>query len=365
MLSRCRACLAIFCSLPLLCANLAHAQPMRTPDASAAPAGSEPGYLGMIGDDRQENGRGVRVQDVDPDSPAAKAGLRADDLITAINGQPIHSDEDLAKILQPLSAGTKVTFQIQRQNQTQNVEATLDRRPPPEQRRYQSFGRLPNGPLDETNPPPPASQSTPPQTLPGQSSAPNRFSAPGAMSPPSLGPGSLPRPLLGVRTMPVTDQDRMRLGLPSVAGAHVMDRTPGSPAESANIPVDSVITALNGSPINTPNDLSALLARAGAGTQVEVTYFYNGNSASTKVVLGFPGASRDMGHPAVSGAPSSSSPTSGQSNWPPPTPMTTNSPRTIGAPNSQSADAQRIDALERRIQQLEQKVNDLESRQQH
>ncbi len=356
MSCRRRACFAIFCSLPLLCTNLAHAQPMRMPQSSAAPAGAEPGYLGMIGDDRQENGRGVRVQDVDPDSPAAKAGLRVDDLITAINGQPIHSDEDLGKILQPLSAGTKVTFQIQRQNQMQNIEATLDRRPPPEQRRYQSFGRLPNGPLDETSPPSAASPSTPPQTLPGQSAAPNRFSAPGAMSPPTLGPGSLPRPLLGVRTMPVTDQDRVRLRLPSVAGAHVMDRTPGSPAEKANIPADSVITALNGSPITTPTDLSALLAHAGAGSQVEVTYFYNGNSASTKVTLGFPGASRDISRPSPGNTAAAPN---GQPNWPPPVPMPTNNSST------RSADAQRIDALERRIQQLEQKVNDLESRQQH
>jgi serine protease Do len=356
MFCRCCACLAIFCSLSLLGANLAHAQPMRMPDASAAPAGAEPGYLGMIGDDRQENGRGVRVQDVDPDSPAAKAGLRADDLITAINGQPIHSDEDLGKILQPLSAGSKVTFQIQRQNQTQNIEVTLERRPAPEQRRYQSFGRLPNGPLDETNQPVAASPSTPPQTLPGQSSSPNRFSAPNAMLAPTLSSGSLPRPLLGVRTMPVTDQDRVRLRLPSVAGAHVMDRTPGSPAEKANIPADSVITALNGSPVTTPTDLSALLARAGAGSEVEVTYFYNGNSASTKVTLGFPGASRDISRPNPS---NSAANPSGQSNWPPSVPMPTNNPSARGT------DAQRIEALERRIQQLEQKVNDLESRQQH
>jgi serine protease Do len=352
MSRRCRACFAIFCSLPLLGANLAHAQPMRTPDVSSAPAGAEPGYLGMIGDSRQENGHGVRVQDVDPASPAAKAGLQADDLITAINGQPIHSDEDLGKILQPLSAGTKVTFQIQRQNQTQNVEATLDRRPPPEQRRYQNFGRLPSGPLDETSQPS-ATAAPPPATAPSSSV---QFSAPGAMTPPALGPGSLPRPLLGVRTMPVTEQDRMRLNLPSVAGAHVMDRTPGSPAEKANIPVDSVITALNGSPVNTPTDLSALLSRAGTGSEVEVTYFYNGNSARTKVVLGFSGAGRDIGRPNPTGATAAPN---GQANWPPQTPMPTNNSPARGP------DAQRIEALERRIQQLEQKVNDLESRQQH
>ena len=160
--------------------------------------------------------------------------------------------------------------------------------------------------------------------------------------------------------MPVNEQDRARLGLPSVAGAHVMDRTPGSPAERANIPVDAVITALNGTPVGTPTDLSMLLARAGAGSEVELTYYYSGKPASTKVVLGFTGGSRDIGRANPNGAPPANpSAGAGPSTWSAPVPALP------GNATARGSDTQRIDALERRIQQLEQKVNDLENRQQH
>lgn len=368
-------CHAILCILFPLWSSAAHAQPMRPPELptpSPQQAGAEPGYLGMVADDRQENGRGVRVKDVDPDSPAAKAGLQTEDLITAINGQPIHSDDDLGNLLRPLQPGTKVTFQIDRQGKSQNVEATLTRRPPPEQRRYQNFGRLPEAPADQPGQTP-AGQSSPQQLPAGQSSMPSQLSPSGGMPSPSIGPGFLPRPQLGVRTMPVTEQDRIRLGLPSVAGAHVIDRTPGSPAEKANVPADSVITAVNGTPVSSPSDLSALLARAGAGAEIELTYFYNGNSARTKATLGFSGASRDIGRAGSMAAGPTNPPTANApSNWPPSVPFPTSTPprQTSALPpqnraQSSAADAQRIDALERRIQQLEQKVQDLESRQPH
>src|SRR3954469_20785177 len=59
-------------------------------------AKAEPGFLGLIADDRQEEGRGVRVMDVMPQGPAAKAGLKAGDLITGINSREIKTMDDMA-----------------------------------------------------------------------------------------------------------------------------------------------------------------------------------------------------------------------------------------------------------------------------
>ena len=377
---------AILFTLPLWWPAVTQAQPMRSPELSAPETvqpGVEPGYLGMVADDRDENGRGVRVKDVDPDSPAAKAGLQAEDLITAVNGQPVQSGESLGATLHSLQAGAKVDFKIDRQGTAQNIEVTLGRRPPPDQRRFQNFGHLPAAPADQSGDAaaqqsPPgryssgvSSMLTPPQPSASASLAPQTPS--GAMPAPSLGPGSLPRPLLGVRTLAVTQQDQMRLGLPSTAGAHVLGRNPGSPAEKANIPLDSVITAMNGMPVATPNDLTAMLARAGAGSEVELTYYYNGAATQTKVTLGVPGASRDLGRiPPQSAASSSPPPSNSASNWPPPNPMPSgNQSRSMGAMPPQSgapsnpADAQRIEALERRVQQLEQRIQELENRPQH
>ena len=41
------------------------------------------------------DGEGVLVRSVQPDSPAAKAGLKAGDVIVKLNDQPVHSVADL------------------------------------------------------------------------------------------------------------------------------------------------------------------------------------------------------------------------------------------------------------------------------
>lgn len=376
---------AILFAVLSFAAAAAQAQPMRPPELPAPEtpqAGVEPGYLGLVVDDRQENGHGVRVKDIDSESPAAKAGLQADDLITAINGQPVHSDDDLGS-LRTLQPGAKVTFQVERQGKPQNVEVTLGRRPPPDHRRFQNFGRLPEAPAGQAGQPS-AEPSQSGQYPSGPSSMPGQSSPTGGMPPPSLGVGSSGapgRPLLGVRTLPVTEQDRLRLGLPSTAGAHVVGRTMGSAAEKASIPLDVVITAVNGTPVGTPGDLSVLLSHAGAGNEVELTYFYNGKPLQAKVTLGSAGASRDIGRtepigPGTSGNPPTAN---GSSTWPPTVPstifnhprQTEVAPQQTGAGSNQSnagsgqSDAQRIETLERRVQELEQKVQELENRQQH
>src|SRR5687768_15504656 len=50
-----------------------------------------PGYFGVES--------GVLVTSVRPDTPAAKAGLRTGDVITAVNGKPVSSTRDLISLL--------------------------------------------------------------------------------------------------------------------------------------------------------------------------------------------------------------------------------------------------------------------------
>jgi succinoglycan biosynthesis transport protein ExoP len=73
-------------------------------------------YLGIRGKTFvQGQVRGVKVLDVFPGSPAARAGLRADrdrlqgagHVIIGVDGQPVHSEEDLAQIMARLSAGAQ------------------------------------------------------------------------------------------------------------------------------------------------------------------------------------------------------------------------------------------------------------------
>jgi S1-C subfamily serine protease len=62
-------------------------------------------------------------------SPAAQAGLRPGDVITAINGTPIGSTEQFIQTVDSYSPGKKVTFTVQRGGKTLHVQLTLGTRP--------------------------------------------------------------------------------------------------------------------------------------------------------------------------------------------------------------------------------------------
>lgn len=62
-------------------------------------------------------------------SPAQQAGLQQGDIITAINGQTVSSQSDLASILLALEPGTKVTVTYVRGSSTNTTTVTLGERP--------------------------------------------------------------------------------------------------------------------------------------------------------------------------------------------------------------------------------------------
>ena len=64
-----------------------------------------------------------------PGSPAAKAGVQAEDIITAVNGQPINADNDLGNIIDQFSVGQTITLTINRAGKTITLQATLAVRP--------------------------------------------------------------------------------------------------------------------------------------------------------------------------------------------------------------------------------------------
>ena len=45
--------------------------------------------MGIVADDQNDRGRGVRVLDVTADGPGAKAGLRTQDLIVSLSGMRV------------------------------------------------------------------------------------------------------------------------------------------------------------------------------------------------------------------------------------------------------------------------------------
>jgi serine protease Do len=66
---------------------------------------------------------------VEPNSPAAKAGIKANDIIESVNGQQLDSTHDLGDIINEHSVGDVITLVINRGGQEITLQATLAERP--------------------------------------------------------------------------------------------------------------------------------------------------------------------------------------------------------------------------------------------
>lgn len=80
------------------------------------------------------NDGGVLVSSIRTDSPAAKAGLKAGDVITSINGDRIRDYDDLVDELRDADS-REVTIGIVRDKKDSSVTATLEETPAPTRRR--------------------------------------------------------------------------------------------------------------------------------------------------------------------------------------------------------------------------------------
>ncbi len=68
---------------------------------------------------------GVLIAMVSENSAAAKAGLKAGDVITAVDGKPVANVGDIAAALQGAAEGTTIRVEIARDRKTQTVSVTL------------------------------------------------------------------------------------------------------------------------------------------------------------------------------------------------------------------------------------------------
>lgn len=81
-------------------------------------------YLGLLIVNATPPARGVLVRNVSPNGPAAQAGIRAGDIVEAVDGQSISSFTDYQEKFSPLSPGTQLALKILRAGQESSVTAT-------------------------------------------------------------------------------------------------------------------------------------------------------------------------------------------------------------------------------------------------
>nr|WP_246359757.1 DegQ family serine endoprotease [Stakelama sediminis] len=221
----------------------------------------ERGYLGVgiqpVTDDIASalgipKNRGELISSVEPDSAAAKAGIKQGDVIMQVNGQDVTPDQTLSYLVANIKPGETVPFQLIRDGKTMTVKATLATRPPESQLRQFSTDQDDNGMPDGSD-----------------QSAKN------------------PAESLGVSVMPLTARIAQQLGIPSsVHGVVVLGTDPSSDAAQKGLQRGDVIVSANRQPVTTPEELGRAVKQAKAAGRDQVLLYVQRRNIGRYVAIG-------------------------------------------------------------------------------
>jgi serine protease Do len=191
---------------------------------------------------------GVVVEDVVPDSAAAKAGFKKDDAIVEFDGERVRSVRQFTRLVQETPVGRKVNAVVVRGGQRTTLAVT------PERGRGLLEGRFDGDRFLYRVPEPPELPEPP--------------SAPRPPRPPAFAMPSIPEFGVTIRRgsgrLGIVAED-LSEGLSEYFGvkdgALVRSVTDGSPASKAGLKAGDVITAINGTKVERPSDVSRALER--------------------------------------------------------------------------------------------------------
>jgi serine protease Do len=156
-----------------------------------------------------ERPEGALVANVEKNSPAERAGLKPGDVIGAVNGKPIVASGDLPAVVGLSAPGDKLAMEVWRQGKKVQLTAEL--------------ARSGNEKVAATNSP-------------------------------SVGEGAR----LGLALRPLAPEERAQSGLR--AGVVVEDVA--GPAEAAGVEAGDVVLAVNGTPVNTPEEVKTAVSKS-------------------------------------------------------------------------------------------------------
>jgi serine protease Do len=75
-----------------------------------------------------DDGKGVKVIEVDDESNAQKAGIKEDDVITEVDNKTVNSADEVAKIIKESKDKISVMVKLTRNGKTQNIEVKIPRK---------------------------------------------------------------------------------------------------------------------------------------------------------------------------------------------------------------------------------------------
>ncbi len=83
--------------------------------------------VGTVSEESQSYGmpKGAAIRSVEEGSPAAQAGLQANDIVTAVNGESVESREGLSKAVAACKPGDKLELTVYRKGETVQITVTV------------------------------------------------------------------------------------------------------------------------------------------------------------------------------------------------------------------------------------------------
>jgi serine protease Do len=159
---------------------------------------------------------GILVREVQPDSPAAEAGLKTGDLILKFNGKPVSDSQQLVGMVDRSPIGSKANVEILRDGNRMEVAVALHEQPADYGPRFRNRGR------------------------------PAR-------------PESAKADKLGIQVDTLTKEVADQLGLKAGDGVVITEVAPGSLASRSGLATGMVISQVNRKPVKTAEDFKKAL----------------------------------------------------------------------------------------------------------
>jgi serine protease Do len=188
----------------------------------------ERGYLGVFIQEMDEHlasafeltdGKGILIADVEPDSPAAKGGLRVNDVIISLNGQKITDVGSFRNQISSFAPETEIKLSITRGGKLKRLTVAIG-------------------------------------SLPGQGD-------------PAGSAADALQEKIGLAVSDITDELASRLGVEAGTAVVIMQIAPSSPAGRAGLTPGMVITSVNLTPVSSVEQFAdALLSSEQSGRVV-------------------------------------------------------------------------------------------------
>lgn len=191
---------------------------------------------------------GVFVSNVGSDTPAARAGLRPEDIILAMNGRSVRTREELQEVIAWTTPGEKIELTVWRAGEEIRVSVTIEVQP----EGFSTIATIRD--LSRWNRP--EKTPSPPTSSPDSEST----------SPPTSQPlseATVDFPDLGLTVSAVNEEMRKKFQIKTgvASGVLITGVAPVSEAYAATLAPGQVITQVNGEAIRSPKDIEQALTK--------------------------------------------------------------------------------------------------------